>query len=215
MSYSLNSFNAGLTASEKNTLDKLKKPADIQALLDDLLYPSIDFNRSPLRVLREHTAHCLDGGLFASICLHRLGFPPLILDLQPEPGRDDDHVLALFKVDGYWGACAKSNYIGLRFREAIYRNLRELVMSYFEGFFNIKREKTLRYYTRPINLNRFDCYDWATSSFGVDVIEKHLKNARLISLITTKQVSRLSQVDKRSYRAATLETNPAGVFRPK
>jgi len=212
---SMQRFNASLTHREKSTLDKLRKPADIQAFLDELSYPSTEFNRSPLQVLREHTAHCLDGGLFASTCLHRLGFPPLILDLQPEPGKDDDHVLALFKVDGCWGACAKSNYMGLRFREAVYRTLRELVMSYFEGFFNFKKEKTLRYYTRPINLNRFDRYGWVTSSSGVDVIEKHLKNARLIPIITIKQASRLSQVDKHSYRAATLETNPAGVFRPK
>jgi hypothetical protein len=212
---SLHQFNAGLTAHEKSILDKLRKPVDIQAFLDELSYPSAYFNRSSLQVMREHTAHCLDGGLFASACLLRLGFPPLILDLQPNPGRDDDHVLALFKVDGCWGACAKSNYMGLRFREAVYRTLRELVMSYFEGFFNINREKTLRYYTRPINLNHFDRYGWVTSSSGVDMIEKYLKSARLISLITTSQASRLSQVDKRSYRAATLETNPAGVFRPK
>ena len=81
------------------------------------------------------------------------GFPPLLLDL--EAVRDDDHVLAVFRRRGHWGAIAKSNYAGLRFREPVYRTLRELAMSYFEHYFNLAGEKTLRGYSRPVNLTRF------------------------------------------------------------
>ena len=90
-----------------------------------------------------------------------LGHPPLLVDL--EAVRDDDHVLAVFRQRGHWGALAKSNYAGLRFREPVYRTLRELAMSYFEHYFNLNGEKTLRRYSRPVNLKRFDRIGWMTS----------------------------------------------------
>ena len=94
------------------------------------------------------TAHCLEGALLAAAALRVQGQPPLLLDL--EAVRDDDHVLAVFKQHNCWGAIAKSNYSGLRFREPVYRTLRELAMTYFEHYFNLEREKTLRKYSRPI-----------------------------------------------------------------
>ena len=112
-------------------------------------------------VLRERMANCFDGAVFAAAMLSRLGHPPLILDMLPN-GRDDDHVLAVYKRDGHWGAVAKSNFAGLRFREPVYRTVRELVMSYFEQYYNVDREKTLRAYTRPLNLQVFDKYQWMT-----------------------------------------------------
>jgi hypothetical protein len=207
-------FNTSLTNSEKELLNGWRTPAQVQAFLDNTVYPAGDENRSPLEVLRMRTAHCLDGGLFAAAILRRLGFPPLILDLQPDPGKDDDHVLALFRIDDCWGAVAKSNYSGLRYREPVYRTLRELVMSYFEHFFNTKRQKTLRYYSRVINLARFDDSGWMVDPAGVDCIEDYLKNVDLKALLTTDQIARLSTVDQRSYEAGTLGTNPDGVFKP-
>jgi hypothetical protein len=146
--------------------------------------------------------------------LRRLGFPPLILDLQPDPGQDDDHVLALFKIDGCWGTVAQSNYTGLRFREAIHRTLRELVLSYFEDFYNPFARKTLRYYTMPVNLCRFDRLDWMWSAAGVDTIEKYLKQAPIIHLLTPGQVKRLAKVEKQSFEAGRLGINKKGVFYP-
>jgi hypothetical protein len=208
-------FNQSLTPQELNLMDNLRTPAQVQAFLDETRYPGGDENRSPQEVLRQRQAHCLDGGLFAVAALRRIGFLPLIVDLQPDPGMDDDHVLAVYKINNFWGAVAKSNYSGLRFREPVYRNLRELVMSYFEDFFNVNGVKTLRYYTRPINLKRFDRVDWMNTSTGVDWIEVYLKSVKLVPLITAAQAVLLSPMDQRSIAAGTLGINPEGTFHPK
>ena len=208
-------FNESLTDSERKLLNSWRTPAQVQAFLDGTKYPGGEENRSPLEVLRTRTAHCLDGGLFAAAALRRMGFPPIILDMQPDPGMDDDHVLALFKMDGCWGAVAKSNYSGLRYREPVYRTLRALVMSYFEHFFNTNKEKTLRYYSRVINLERFDDKRWMLTAAGVDFMEEYLKTVKLKTLLTPDQIARLSPVDQRSYDAGTLGTNPDGIFHSK
>jgi hypothetical protein len=208
-------FNQSLTSQELSLMDNLRTPAQVQAFLDETRYPGGDENRSPLGVLRQRQAHCLDGGIFAAAALRRIGFPPLIVDLQPDSGMDDDHVLAVYKIDNCWGALAKSNYSGLRFREPVYRNLRELVMSYFEDFFNVHGVKTLRFYTRPINLKRFDRVDWMNTSVGVDWLEGYLKTTKLTPLITTAQTALLSPMDQRSIAAGTLGINPAGTYQPK
>jgi hypothetical protein len=210
----LDEFEKQLTGRERKLLDDLHAPGDVQALLDTIPYAAGDRNRSPLEVLRERQAHCLDGGLLAAAILRRLGHPPLILDLQPDPGQDDDHVLALFKMDGCWGAVAQSNYTGLRFREAIHRTMRELVLSYFEDFFNTVGRKTLRFYTRPVDLTRFDELGWMCSSSAVDAVENHLKKLKLIPLLTPSQVSRLIAVEQLSFQAGRLGLNEKGVFIP-
>lgn len=211
---SLRVFNEQLSEAEKHLIDSLQSPFQIQVFLDDIPYPSGDENRSVLQVLRQRKAHCLDGGLFAAAALHRLGHPALIMDMQPEPGRDDDHVLALYKHRTCWGAVAKSNYSGLRFREPIFRTLRELVLSYFEDFFNTKGEKTLRSYSRPINLARFDHLNWMTEPQGVDRIEDYLKTIKVTLLLNDEQINQLSPVDRRSFEAGTLGINHEGAFKP-
>ena len=140
-------FKVRLTSEQRGAWQSLTSPANIQAFLDTIPYSAEDANRSPLRVLQERQAHCLDGGLFAAAALRQLGHPPLIVDLLPDPGTDDDHVLAIFRRNGCFGAVAKSNFAGLRYREPVYRSLRNLVMSYFEVYFNVRGEKTLRSYT--------------------------------------------------------------------
>src|ERR1019366_5434755 len=127
---------------------------------------------SPRRVLRDQTAHCMEGALLGAAALRMLGHPPLLLDL--EAVRDDDHVLAIFRVQGHWGAVAKSNYSVLRFREPVYRTLHELVMSYFEHYYNLQREKTLRKYSRPVNLERFDAMGWMTAEDDPWAIPEYL-----------------------------------------
>ncbi len=168
-----------------------------------------------MQVLRERQAHCLDGGIFAVAALQRLGHQPLLIDLLPEPGTDDDHILALFRVGGFWGAVAKSNYVGLRYREPIHRSLRELVMTYFEVFFNVDGLRTLRGYTRPINLKRFERYDWEVQEAGANAVENYLKTLTVTPLLSADQVEALERVDPASYKAGMLVANPAGLYKPK
>lgn len=211
----MESFESQLTENERQLLDSLDSPSRIQSFLDDIEYPFGEENRSCVDVLRQRKAHCLDGGLFAAMALRRIGYRPRVIDLQPDPGRDDDHVLALFQIDGFWGAVAKSNYSGLRFREPIYHTTRELALSYFEDFFNVLGEKTLRTCSRVIHLERFDHLSWMTESSGVDAIEVYLKQVKTYPLISKEQAARLSLVDKRSFEAGTLGINFDGVFKLK
>ena len=134
-----------LSAAERAVFRKLTTPEKIQRFIDSLAYnnePGGPTCRSPRSTLRDRTAHCMEGALLGAAALRMLGHPALLLDL--EAVRDTDHVLALFRARGHWGAVAKSNYAGLRYREPVYRTLRELAMSYFEHYFNPRKEKTLR-----------------------------------------------------------------------
>jgi hypothetical protein len=188
----------GFKGRELATLRRLNTPERIQRFLDD-----IDYNketdgptcRSPRRVLRDRTAQCLEGALFGAAALRVQGWEPLLLDL--EAVRDDDHVLALFRQRGCWGAVAKSNYAGLRFREPVYRNLRELAMSYFEQYYNLQGEKTLRTYSRPVNLRRFDRIDWMTSEEDLWPISDYLFKIPHTRLLTSEVVRRLTRMDAR------------------
>ncbi|MEW6094847.1 MAG: hypothetical protein AB1531_12880 [Chloroflexota bacterium] len=184
----------------------LASPALIQAYLDEMPYIAEELDRSPLRLMTDHQGHCLDGGIFAVLALSRLGHLPLVLDLVPAPGMDDDHVLALYRLDGRWGCLAKSNYPVLRSREPVYRSLRELAMSYFDFYFSVDKQKSLRGYTRPLDLSRFTP-DWMWSEAGIAQISKRLYSLRSIPLISPESASRLSLADERTYRAASLGTD--------
>jgi len=206
------SFEEALTGSERRILRGLISPNHIQSFLDRLAYsPEIGY-RCPLRVIREGIAHCFDGALFAAAALRRLGHPPLILYLIAN-ARDDDHLLALYKRDGLWGAVAKSNFVGLRFREAIYRTPRELVMSYFEQYYNLAREKTLRSYTVPLNLGAYDKLNWMVRDEPLEQIAEQLDDIRKFPVLTRRAVGGLSPVDDRSYRAGMLGLNREGLFK--
>ena len=207
------SFDKALNNQELQTMSKLNSPNKIQAFLDAIPYSSESIYRCPLQVLRDRVANCFDGALFAAAALRQIGFPPLILDMIPD-SRDDDHVLALYKQDGHWGAIAKSNFVGLRFREPIHRNLRELVLSYFDQYYNIKREKTLRGYTLPLNLKTFDKFDWMVSDKSMERIAQRLDEIRRFFLLTPKMIAGLSTVDERLYKAGLQGTNEAGLYQP-
>jgi len=193
----------GLERGEVAVLRGLKSPAGIQRFVDeDLAYNKErdgDTCRSPRRVLRDRTAQCMEGALFAAAALRVLGHPPLIVDLEAE--RDDDHILAVFRERGRWGAIAKSNYAGLRFREPVYRTLRELAMSYFEHYYNLKGEKTLRRYSRPVNLARFDRIEWMTAEEDLWGIPDYLLTIGHLRLLEPAMERRLSRMDRRSFAA--------------
>lgn len=192
------------TRAELSILKKLKSPEQIQGFLDnEIAYnkePSGPTCRSPRYVLQDRLAHCAEGAFFAAAALRLQGHPPLIIDL--EAVRDDDHLLSVFKEDGHWGAIAKSNYAGLRFREPVYRTIRELVMSYYEHYYNLKGEKTLRAYsTRPVNLKRFDHLGWMTSEEDLWVLCEHLCVVPHSRVMTLPMERKRRKMDRRSYEA--------------
>ena len=189
----------------------LRTPDTIQRFLDEEIRynkePDGETAFSPWRVLRERRAHCFEGALFAAAALRRLGHAPLVLQLRAV--RDDDHVLALYRErpgTGSWGAVAKSNYSGLRFRSAVYRSLRELVMSYFDVYFNIEGEKSLRAFGRPVNLSRFDARGWETAGESLWDVSLHLATRRFTPLLLRGQARGLPRMDKRLYDAGLVGT---------
>ncbi len=206
-------LEAALPAAARRTLAGLTSPARIQAYLDSIPYSTDSFNRCPRRVMIERLANCFDGALWAAACLSRVGHPPLIIDMHA--ARDDDHLVALFRVDASWGAVAKSNFVGLRYREPVYRTLRELVMSYFENFYNLDGERTLRTYTRPIHLGAFDSLEWMTDDGALEAIAARTDQRPRIALLTPRQIRRLIPLDRRSFQGGMLGTDMAGVYRPR
>lgn len=202
-----------LTAEELAIWTGLITPRKIQDFLDTITYEPEYANRCPLRVLRERRGHCFDGALFAAAALRRLGYPPLVIDLIPEPLADDDHMLAIFQRHGHFGAVAKSNFVGLRYREPVYRSLRELVMSYFEDFFNSLGRKTLRGYSVPLNLTPFDALRWEVDDAGADAIEKRTETLRHFPLLTPEMIRDLAPVDARQLEAGLLGADRAGLYK--
>ena len=191
----------------------------IQRFLDDMPYHLATTAWSPRVVLRERTAHCLEGATFAAAALRALGFPPLILDLEAD--RDIDHVLAIFKVRGHWGAIGKSNFTGCRYREPIYRTLRELALSYFHIYFNLRGERTLRRYSRPVNLARFDSEHWMTSEKDNWMIPEYLLDIPHTPLLKPALQKHLTRVDHRTVQGEIVGhhrdhfTPLPRLFRPK
>lgn len=204
-----------LNEEQRAVFESLNSPAEIQAHLDRTPYSTEDADRSPLSVMRDGVAHCLDGGLFGAAALRRLGYPPLVVDLLPEPSTDDDHVLAIYRHQGCYGAVAKSNFAGIRGRAPVYRSLRELAMSYFEFYFNSNGQRTLRAYSIPLNLARLDGLNWLWDDTGAAEVEKRLCGLRRIPLLTPPVAAELGPVDRLTYEAGSLGVNWAGVYKPK
>ena len=185
------------TPAEQRRLRALKTPAGIQRFLDAMPYHLAGTAWSPQKVLQEKTAHCLEGAIFAAAALRVLGFPPLILDLEAD--QDTDHVLAVYKSRGHWGSIAKSNFSGCRDRQPVYRTLRELALSYFHTYFNLRGERTLRRYSQPVNLARFDRRNWMTAEKGVWFIAEHLVDIPHRPLLRRGLEKNLTRVDPRTW----------------
>lgn len=189
----------GLPAKAVRTLRSLNTPVKIQRFLDAMTYQYADTAWSPLRALREGKGHCLEGALVAAAALRLNGHPPLVMDL--EAVRDDDHVIALYRERGLWGGIAKSNYAGLRFRAPVFRTLRELALSYFESYYNLRGERSLRNYSGPVNLSRLDGRGWMTSEEDVWCVPELLIASRHYPLFPDKVARALPRVDRRSFEA--------------
>jgi hypothetical protein len=205
-------FEKRLSAKNQKVFRNLTSPPAIQEYLDGMPYMAEDLDRSPLRVMTDGQSHCLDGGFLAALALWRIGFRPLLLDLRPNPGEDDDHVLALFQVNRLWGAIAKSNYANLRYREPVYRTLRELAMTYFEHYYDMQRRKTLRRYTRPFNLSRLQDISWMWSETALVPVIQRFYALKPIRLVSEESAALLTPADERSFKAGTYGTDFDWVF---
>lgn len=203
-------IRADWSADELAVLCRLGTPEAIQEYLDAMPYNDEITCRSPRRVLRDRKAHCMEGALFAAAGLERLGHPPIVVDMRAE--RDDDHIIALFRQGGRLGALAKSNYTGLRYRSPVYRSLRELVMSYFEDYFNPLGELTLRGYTRPLDLRQQRFGQWRTRPDDLDDIGEHMDRLPVTWLLTAEEAAALRPVPPALMEAGLLGANPKGLW---
>jgi hypothetical protein len=201
------------TAKERAVLSKLDTPARVQEFLNRMAYDPEAGTASPRRVLRERKANCFEGALFAAAAFRFHGRPPLLVDMRS--WNDDDHVLAVFRRNGAWGCVAKSNYTVLRFREPVYRSIRELMMSFFDVYFNPIGQKTLRAYSVPFDVSRFDAREWMTTEEDISDIGDALDRARHYPVMTAAQIRALHLADPALIRAGLLGADAAGLFTPK
>ena len=207
----LNQFISLLPKKVQKKIAKIKTPFEVQEFLYSMPYNAEQRNRSPVNVILDQQCHCLDGGFLAALLLWKIGFTPLVLDLLPAPALDDDHVLAPFQVDGRWGAVAKSNYVQLGFREPVYRDCHELAMTYFEHYMNTHRQKTLRGFTRPMNLSKLDPA-WIWDEASANRLYKKFYRRKPIPLITKSVEKNLNLVRPGIFKAETLGTDMNWVF---
>ncbi len=184
----------------------------IQAFLDSVDYnPSYEC-RSPRWVIKRRKAHCCEGAIFAAAALQFLGHKPLLIDMKSF--NDDDHVIAVFREDGHWGAIAKSNFTTLRYREPVYRSIRELMMSYFDFYFNTKGEKTLRSYSRPLDLSIYNNRKWSTTDEDLEYIGDKLESIHHYTVMTEKMIKKLYPVSSSMMKAGLMGSDPDGLFKP-
>lgn len=186
----------GLARGEFALLRRLRTPERIQAFLYGLrqnFEPDGDTCNSVRVVLRKRSAHCIEGAMLAACALWIHGEPPLLLDLQAV--HDFDHVVALFRRRGRWGAISKTNGMVLRWRDPVYASLRELTMSYFHEYYNKRDRKTLRTYSRPFDLRRLDPKTWVTAKDGAWDLIDALEASRHYRLVTAAQARALTRRD--------------------
>jgi hypothetical protein len=186
------------TKEEQKILRPLNTPAKIQDFLNTLKFRIVGANEtcnSPRIVLRDREAQCVEGAMLAAAALRFHGHKPLILDLVAT-NADADHVIAVFQIDGHWGAISKTNHGVLRYREPVYRSVRELVMSYFhEYFLQSNRKKTLRSFSKPVDLSRFDGQHWETNEEPNWFVPEYLLTIPHAPILTRSQISTLRPAD--------------------
>jgi hypothetical protein len=201
------------TKEEISFLNKLDDPDKIQGFLDSLDYNPNYECRSPRFVIKKRSAHCFEGALFAAAALSFIGHKPLLVDMKAF--NDDDHVIAVFKEEGHWGAIAKSNFTTLRYREPVYRSLRELIMSYFDFYFNINGDKSLRSYSLPLDLTIYNNRNWTTTDEDLEYIGDKLEQLHHNSVVTKKMIRNLKAASPTMLQAGMMGSNEAGLFKPE
>jgi len=199
----------GVTKAEYRVLERLDTPKKIQAFLNSIpanFEPDGDTVLSVREVLRQRRAHCIEGAMLAAAALWIHGEPPLLLDLQAV--HDFDHVVAVFRRSGGWGAISKTNHLHLRYRDPVYRTLRELAMSYFHEYANKRGQKTLRRYSRAFDLRRVDSQLWVTNGEDCMEVTEMLDEIQHYPLIAKRHERHLRTRDRLERRAQNLREHP-------
>ena len=200
----------GLTLREYALLRRLDEPRKIQAFLN-----AVPCNHeiggetvlSVREVLRQRRAHCIEGAMVAAAALWVNGIPPLVIHLDCHIS-DYPHVIAVFRRHGAWGAISKTNGAPLRYRDPIYRTLRELALSYFHEYSNRRGHKTLRSYSVPFDMRRLPPEEWVTASINCWKTHDRITAQRHFSLISRRQEKLLAPRDKFERRASKLVEYP-------
>jgi hypothetical protein len=200
------------TTAEKRTLVALRTPARIQAFLDELDYDAVGDPASPRDVLRTGKAQCMSGMLFACAALRELGHLPRLMYIDVVS--DDGHCLALYEVNGLWGALSKSNYTTLRSREPVYPYL-ALGLSYFDGYFNRYGKRTMRSFTVPVELEPFEPRGWRFSNRPLTAIERAIDRVPKAWTLPPRTAHRVAKVSELLQQAGLTGAKPEGLWRPK
>lgn len=204
------------TKKEIALMRKLNTPAKVQDFLN-----SIPFNfekkgkkttetlKSPMQTLRTNSAHCFEGAMLGAYIISLHGHPPLLLHLEATK-EDYDHVVAPFKIDGLWGALSKTNHAVLRYREPVYKNIHELVMSYFHEYFlgnglpAQAGKKTLRRYSAPLNLNTLG-KKWISDEEDIWYVDERLDKVKHFDILNKKSIKNLRKADEVEIKAGEIK----------
>lgn len=200
----------GLDVREFAALRALRTPSRIQAFLDAIppnREPDGDTVHSVRKVLRLGCAHCIEGALVAACALWVAAEPPLLMHLDTVDD-DDPHVVALYRRGRHWGAISKTNHASLRFRDPVYRSLRELALSYFHEYCDCAGRKTMRSWSRAFDLRRFDPRWWVTSESSCWVVHDRLAGSRHHPIVTPRQAAALRKLDAFELRVANVVQYP-------
>jgi len=198
------------TNRERRILAGLKTPAAIQAFVDELEYDEDAGAASPRVVMRTGKAQCLSGVLFACAALRELGYAPRLMCI--EAVTDDSHCIAVYETGGLWGSIAKSNFTTLRSREPIYPYL-ALGLSYFEGYYNQYGKRTMRSFTVPVELERFEPRGWRFSEEELLYIDRAIDRTPKAWVLPRAHAGRLSKVSRLLRSAGLLGSRPEGLWR--
>lgn len=202
---------SGLSETELRILEPLNTPGKIQDFINTLkrnFELQGDTCLSPRSVLRTGQAHCVEGALLAAVALRLHGRRALVVEMVATAD-DDSHMLAVFKDRGYWGTITQTNHAVLRYREPVYRNIRELVMSFFhEYFLNENGKKTLRSYTKPLDLSIFDKRGWVTAEEDIGYVPEYIEELHHYELLESWQIRNLRPAEAVEIQAGSILVEP-------
>jgi hypothetical protein len=200
------------THSEIKLLKKLNSPYKIQDYIFHLKYNPDSSTASPRVVMERKSAHCFEGALLAAAALEFHGERPLILDLVAH--NDDDHVITLYKYKNKWGALSKTNTTTAGMRLPVYKSVRELVMSYFDFYFNTKGDYSLHKYSTPINLNRLNHYHWRTTNKDLITMGYELNKFTHIEILSKKELAQFPRAYKKTVDGTFFKSMKSGLYQP-